>query len=542
VTVSFTPDGSDLISDDLSSDSPSRFGATSAFTDGRVAGVVVATIALAIALVAIPNWPVGVFQDDGIYVVLGKALASGEGYRYLNLPGAPYATHYPPGYPLFLALLWKLSPAFPQNVAVFTFANAGFLGLTAFAGFRYARARLGLSTLGAALVAVAGSVSIPALIFGVFVLSEPMFMALLLLALIYAERQAEDGGWREALFVGLAGGALAMVRTTGMFVVPAFALVLLFRRRIVPALCAALGCAVFIVPWHAWVSAHGGDVPAVLMGKYGPYDAWLSNAVREHGLPFVWDVVVRNARALYGMLWVMFTGGESSPKPLHAPAAVAAATLLAVGGWRLARRAPVTAWFLAAYMALVMVWPFEPTRFVWALLPLFAAMLALGIAAVVELAPTAWPLRVGRWAGLAACALLLAGFAMYNVNGVRQRWRDSVPRVTAARATPVVEWVRVSTRPTDIIATEDDPLVYLYTGRRAVPVGTFTPEEYLKEQTYAFAADQLAAIVAQYRPTYVIGTTSYGVISARSLSTRTPPLLRVHTLLPTAAIFAPVAR
>ena len=87
---------------------------------------------------------------------------------------------------------------------------------------------------------------------------------------------------------------------------------------------------------------------------------------------------------------------------------------------------------------------------------------------------------------------------------------------------------------------EDDPLIYLYTGRRTVPVGTFTPEEYLSEQTYPFATETLHRIIARYHPTYVIGTTSYGVMSARSLSTRTPPELRVHALLPTAAIFAPV--
>jgi len=103
-----------------------------------------------------------------------------------------------------------------------------------------------------------------------------------------------------------------------------------------------------------------------------------------------------------------------------------------------------------------------------------------------------------------------------------------------------VEWVRRSTRPTDIIATEDDPLIYLYTGRRAIPVGTFTPEEYLHEQTYAFATERLRTIIAGYKPTYVIGTTTYAVIAARNLSTRTPPELRVHALLPTAAIFAPV--
>ena len=154
--------------------------ARTTLADPRTIGVLVAAIALAIALTAVPNWPAGVFQDDGIYVILGKALATGEGYRYLNLPGAPYATHYPPGYPLFLALLWKVSPQFPQNVALFTFASAGFLALAAFGTFRFAHGRLGLSSLGAAVVAIAGSVSMPAIIFGVFVLSEPMFMAFLL--------------------------------------------------------------------------------------------------------------------------------------------------------------------------------------------------------------------------------------------------------------------------------------------------------------------------------------------------------------------------
>jgi len=534
-----TPDGMGL-SGEYGAVDDSEPAARTSFADPRTIAVLVAAIALAIALAAVPNWPAGVFQDDGIYVILGKALATGEGYRYLNLPGAPYATHYPPGYPLFLALLWKVSPQFPQNVGLFTFANAGFLALAAFGTFRFAHGRLGLSSLGAAVAAIAGSVSMPAIIFGVFVLSEPMFMALLLPVLIYAERVSERAGWRDALFVGLAGGALAMVRTTAMFVVPAFALVLLFRRRFAPAAWALVGCAAFLVPWHLWVAAHGTEVPPILLGKYGPYDAWLGNAIREHGLPFVLQVMWTNARALYGMLWAMFTGSDTSPVISHAPVVVAAVVVLALGAWRFARRAPVTAWFLAAYMTLVVIWPFEPTRFVWALLPLFCAMFALGIGAAVEWRPAAPPMRYARVASLAACGGLVAGFGWYNVNGIRQQWRDSVPRVTAARATPVVEWVRAATRPTDVIAMEDDPLLYLYTGRRTVPVGTFTPEEFLKAQTYPFATEALRTIIAAYKPTYVIGTTSYAVISARTLSSRTPPELRVHALLPTAAIFAPV--
>ena len=507
----------------------------------RLRAVIVASIALAIGLVAIPNWPVGVFQDDGIYVVLGKALATGEGYRYINLPGAPYATHYPPGYPVFLAFLWKVAPEFPRNVAVFTFANAGFLALAAYGTFLFARSRLGLGALGAGAVALAGTVSVPALMFGVFVLSEPMFTALLIPTLMLAERAAERGTWRDAMLAGLAGGSLAMVRTVGMFVVPALVLSLLIRRRWLSALATATACAVFIVPWTLWVGAHGGEVPGVLLGKYGPYDTWLTDAIRAHGLPFVWAVVTRNVRAIYDTTGAMFAGGESSPAALRFLAAFAATALLLAGIWRLTRRAPVTAWFLAAYMALVIIWPFEPTRFVWALLPLLGATIALGISTMAKLEPTRASLRVARRAALGACALLCVGFAAYNVAGVRMQWRDAVPRMTSARATPVVEWVRASTSPADVIAMEDDALIYLYTGRRAVPVGTFTPEEYLDGQTYAGATENLHTIIARYRPAYVIGTTSYGVISARNLSLRTPAELRVHATLPTAAIFAPAA-
>ena len=505
--------------------------------DARLVGIVVVAVTCAIAVAALPNWPVGVFQDDGIYAVLGKALATGEGYRYLHLPGAPYATHYPPGYPLFLALLWKLSPGFPGNVALFSFANVGFLGLASGATYVFSRVRLGLSTLAAAATALATVAAVPTLLFGLFVMSEPMFMALALLVLLAAERAAERGQPRDALLAGFAGGALAMVRSPGMFVVAALVLVLVLRGRFLAAACAAVGGGAFLVPWKLWVAAHGGDVPAVFLGKYGPYDTWLSNAISAHGASFVVDVAIRNARALYGILWTMFAGGPTAPVPVRFPAAVGAAMILGIGAWRLVRRAPVTGWFLTAYMALVMIWPFEPTRFVWALLPIFGAMLALGVQFIIQARPRGATPRSLRALALTACGLLLAGYAVYNGNGVRQRWWDTVPRTVATRAKPVVEWARANTKPGDLIAVEDDVLMYLYTGRKTIPVGTFTPEEYVNEQTFEFATVQLDSILSKYTPAYVIGTTSYGVMAARGLLYRNPPELRVHTLLKTAAIF-----
>ena len=97
----------------------------------RMAPWLVVAVAILAGVNAIDALPVGVFYDDALYVILGKSLSLGQGYRYLNLPGAPAATHYPPGYPALLAILWRISPRFPENIALFKMTNALLLGAVA---------------------------------------------------------------------------------------------------------------------------------------------------------------------------------------------------------------------------------------------------------------------------------------------------------------------------------------------------------------------------------------------------------------------------
>ncbi|MGA3203317.1 MAG: hypothetical protein ABSF12_12590, partial [Bryobacteraceae bacterium] len=62
------------------------------------------------------QWQFGQGQDDGIYMTTAKALAAGEGYRHPNLPGHPFATKYPPLFPLFLSMAWRITPDFPRTL------------------------------------------------------------------------------------------------------------------------------------------------------------------------------------------------------------------------------------------------------------------------------------------------------------------------------------------------------------------------------------------------------------------------------------------
>ncbi len=58
----------------------------------------------------------GSFHDDAIYVSTASALAHGQGYRLVDVPGEPLQTKYPVLYPAVLSVVWRSAPNFPANV------------------------------------------------------------------------------------------------------------------------------------------------------------------------------------------------------------------------------------------------------------------------------------------------------------------------------------------------------------------------------------------------------------------------------------------
>ena len=78
-----------------------------------------------------------------------------------------------------------------------------------------------------------------------------------------------------------------------------------------------------------------------------------------------------------------------------------------------------------------------------------------------------------------------------------ERLRSVVQQSVADRARPLAEWVAANTDSTAVLATDDDVLMHLYTGRKAIPNSAFTPQEHLVEQSPAFAVQSLRTILAE---------------------------------------------
>jgi hypothetical protein len=180
--------------------------------------------------------------------------------------------------------------------------------------------------------------------------------------------------------------------------------------------------------------------------------------------------------------------------------------LAAMGAWAMRRRMPVTLLFMAGYLAIVLVWPFNPSRFVWAIWPLLLLLVVAGAHAAASAGQgLARPARVAL---LASFAWVTVGYGAYELRGIRGSWWSSIARANARRIAPAVQWTLANTAPSEVLAAEDEGAIYLYTGRTAVPVFSFTTAQYLRDHSAAEnATEGLGPILAAYPVrTVVVGS------------------------------------
>lgn len=476
----------------------------------RRTALATAAIAVLLGFFAMNDVPIGIFQDDGHYAILARAIANGDGYRYTNLPGAPAATHFPPGYPLLLALLWRVAPQFPANVALLKLINVVLLPIAALAIRELARRVGGLSVSASSVVAVISVATVPVLFLNGLLFSETAFVIALCGVLIMADRfvappsaapdpasGAAPPAWRVAVLLGLAIGALSLLRTVGVTLLPAAVAILLWRRRWRDAALVVAGALVFLLPWQLWTSAHARDVPTAVAGAYGAYGPWIADAWRAGGFDFALAVAAENLRGM--RLVLMLFGLYEAPVPLQGVAGIALLVLAGVGAVRCWPRATVSVLVFVPYGLLLLLWPFPPDRFLWPLWPLALVFLCVGVSRLG--APAARP--AVRLAVRVAAVLLAAAFASWHARSWRDRSWESGERANA-RMGIAAAGVAAALPADGLVASDQDAMVHLYAGRPAVPLLALTAEQHVRRRTDAEVAAQLAGVLDAYHPRWVV--------------------------------------
>jgi hypothetical protein len=418
---------------------------------GEVKGAsVAAAVTLAVGIVALNRALVGVFYDDGLYAGLATALAHGMGYLHPNLPGTPAAVHYPPLYPVVLAPFFGLlsvnAAALAAKVLNVLLAAAATGAIAWHATKTDLLGQTAPRWLAPAIVGAAAC-AIPVLATQTVLFAEPLFAVLLVIVIVCADRG--DRPW----VVGIAAALALLTRTIGIAGAAGVVVFLLTRRAprhvlvacLVPVIVAGLG-------WVIWVQTHQRAIDPELALGYGNYSAHLSQA----GLSAIAVNVPDLPRPLEAITlgWI----------PVRWVFEVLATIALGVGlyGVALLTRRSAIGFSLVFYLLILALWPHPPDRFLWAVLPWLGLAWAAG---GVELWRR-WP-RVRVPLALLA-AIVVGGYGYYELRGFTGHWWDAQARNISnnfAELLPVVKTLPDSA----VVATDDEPLVWLYSRRKSVP-------------------------------------------------------------------------
>jgi hypothetical protein len=413
----------------------------------------------------------GFYHDDSIYWVSGRSLAMGDGYRIESLPGQPYQTKYPPLYPAMLAGIWKINPSFPANLPLATLF--AWLMLPPFLATVWILLRdYGFSIRERYVLILMAALSPVTVVFSFSLMPELPFTALLVASLILAERAGKPDAPRWLAFAAGICAALAYltksVAAPMLLTVPlCFALrkqfqkAALFSAAMVPA---AAG-------WQWWVMRHLSQSWDLVTLYYTNYLGFRTYNISLRDLPLiVWYNLDGFLQGAGKLLIFDLPYGSKHLERVVAIAAIA-------GCVRLTMRKREWQYPLAALgiSALLLVWHYPPDqRFVFPLYPLLLMGLATEIRNLCRVLRLAWakPSFADRFAAAGFGALLasLAVFAIFctgfGLSSFLPGLFDS-HRIDFAARQKAYEWIDRNVPHDANLYAYEDPVLFLYTGRKA---------------------------------------------------------------------------
>lgn len=444
--------------------------------------VLLAAFVIAAVLYILALTPyIGEAYDDGRYIALAQSLAKGMGFSEIQVPGNPPESQYPPGWPLLLSTWWFIAPDFPANAFGFKLISA--LCALAFSAVNYGWMRWrgdgSVSSVPVTLLTLFNP-----LVFGLATsaFSEMAYASFSVLALWLVERYArsDSSTWRGAIVPSLVAAWAMYVRSVGIVVALAAVVFLFFQKQRRKAFVFAALCFLWMAPWF-------------IRGALLPGNAWTytqqfmlkSMEQPELGTVGMGELAVRvilNLRAyvlagLPGALlpsqvpltFVNLDGGLRVGSPFPG-SDILLAVLLAGGliGQTLFRRALVDI-YVVIYLAMAMLWPWEPTRFVIPLIPFLYAYVLFEVGLFASaLGRYSLPARVIRTVALAALGLFIVANIGAQARLALDVRRSVEPDVEWAARFRLYDWIKNNTPRTSVLAAINDTQVYLYTGRQTI--------------------------------------------------------------------------
>lgn len=468
-------------------------------------------LVVAVMLAATVYWlrldtAAGLFKDDGWYIVLGKALATGRGLTLINfsVEGAVY--HYPPVIPALLAGVFAFFPDFPENLRLLKAISGVAMGVAGWLTYRLVspweipRSVAVLVAFGVALA--------PSWVFLATssVMAECVFLALMLTTLVLADKLQPGGKW--VVLLALLASLTYLTRSAGGALIVAVAIWMAKERRWRDAAVFAVATAMFVSPWlvyksrlltrapaelqaklpggyrqQFWQRAAGADRPAEIAASELPLRVWQNTAAvigADMGallLPVVFRPESESGEEVVELTTAVFVprdfigwGPGSMGNSWGTKIVSLLASVAMVAGFVTVVRKKIglPEIFTLAFLVTILVWPGPTFRYLLPLSPLLLYYFTIGVKELLsslEYEPDCW--TFGR--GALLCVLALYAYDHYGyIQAKRLPVTEAghpawLRKFEAAKGG--AEWMKANTSPLDIVAGDNVPFTYLYSGR-----------------------------------------------------------------------------
>lgn len=435
---------------------------------------------------------IGMYVDDAWYVLLGKALATGQGYTMINSPTPGVLPPlYPPAFPFLLSLVFRLAPDFPQNLWLLkSISVVAMLGVGMAAYLYFQRVRELSRSLALALALALALSPMAVLLATTMVMSDAVFLLSLLLIVIFIEQGISKSNQEKAWRYALAGGALMAVafltRSISIGLALAVAVYLLKKRRWRETVVFGGTATLLIAPWLLYARTHAAT-PEQLQEQNGyivqsyKTQFWQNEAsVVIFGTASITDLpkrVWRNCNFILrsGLGELILSDSVYQLKSFGFARILILQLLgiLVIVGYLATTRQRITLAeiYVPISMAITIIWPFREVRY---LLPLLPFILLYGLTGIqtllrwVRFLPTPGCQKVWQ---VAAWSLVLVSI-WNHVNYVQALSGppEGHPRWTRkfAESKAILAWLKDNIPQQEIIATDNAPLIHLFTGHRTI--------------------------------------------------------------------------
>ncbi len=423
---------------------------------------------------------VGMGHDDGVYLCMAQSMRRGDGPVPSYLPEGLRSNRYPILFPLMLAAAGEIIPGtaeFGMKGSDRLLALNGLWLMTAL----YLFLRLFLIHRNASLTIVlaAGSAAFTSpylLMYSRYLFSESFFIALLMTALVLAQRYEHRPSHARLFLFGAISGCLPAVRMAGFPPALGFAVYLLIRRNRRQALQFAAYSLLAFLPFFLWgklTVRRSEEFQDILLTGL-PYFRLMSG-----NIPHIFTIMKINiVQSASAFLRIIIPG---LPLPstiygfiLQSSLIIFTALCFFLGIFRrnMKKLKPEHPAILF-YLMLIAVWPFPNARFLLPVLPLIFIIMLDGLRNLLEKVPV--KSKFNRYVLSAVAILMIIGSGL-NVSGSGQIFGAHDENTIQFMGRPIeidpfyeaADWLKKHTEEKDVFACTQEVVFYLLSGRHGV--------------------------------------------------------------------------